>query len=321
MSGPNLTPMPLFRRGDGDLVRGEGAVRRIMPYLMRGRNESAVFHETTYRVAAARAWLRAYNRTHAEKATLFHLLAYACAQALHARPRLNRFVSGGRIWQRRGVQVSFVAKKTFTDVGDDATVKVEAVAREPFRAFSARMASLVVEAREVERKVDREVGLVMRLPGPLITALVALIRALDRWNLLPAFMWRDDPMFASLFLANLGSLGISDVFHHLYEYGTVSIFGAVSAVRRVPLAEGEEVRIAEVVQVRWTFDERIDDGFSCARSLTLVQRTLEDPVRWLGPPEGEPVYQPPTAAGAASGGGEGAAAGVARPREGEGGEA
>ena len=289
--------MPLFGRSDGDLVRGEGAVRRIMPYLMRGRNESTVLHETVYRVAAARAWLRAYNRSHARRATLFHLLAYACAQALHARPRLNRFVSGGRIYQRRGVQVAFVAKKEFTDEGVGATVKVGSAPVEPFSAFSARMAGLVEEARTIERGVDREVGLIMRLPGPLVTALVALARGLDRWNLFPTFMTRQDPMYSSLFLANLGSLGVSDVFHHLYEYGTVSIFGAVSAVRRIPLVERDAVVVAEALSVRWTFDERIDDGFSCARSLRLVQQALEDPARWLGPPEGEPAFRPAGEAG------------------------
>lgn len=287
--------MALFGRHDGDLVQGEGPVRRIMPYLMRGRNESSVLHETVYRVAAARAWLRLYNRSHARRATLFHLLAYACAQALHERPRLNRFVSGGRIWQRRGVQVAFVAKKEFRDDGVGATVKVESLPVEPFSAFSARMAGLVDEARSIERAVDREVGLIMRLPGPLVTALVALARALDRCNLFPAFMTRDDPMFSSLFLANLGSLGISDVFHHLYEYGTVSIFGAVSAVRRVPMVQGHALVVDEALSVCWTFDERIDDGFSCARSLQFVQRTIEDPEAWLGPAEGEPAFRPPRA--------------------------
>lgn len=283
--------MPLFGRSDGDLARGDGPVRRIMPYLMRGRNESAVLHETVYRVAAVRAWLRAYNRSHPRRATLFHLLAYLCAQTLHARPRLNRFVSGGRIWQRRGVQVAFVAKKEFTDEGAGVTVKVEAQAGEPFSAFSARLAGLVGEARERERAVDREVGLIMRLPGPLVSALVALARALDRWNLFPAFMIRPDPMYSSLFLANLGSLGLSDVFHHLFEYGTCSVFGAVGEVRRVPLVEGGAVAVVETLSVRWTLDERIDDGFSAARSLRLVQRAMEDPVRWLGPPEGEPCLR------------------------------
>jgi hypothetical protein len=261
-----------------------------MPYLMRGRNESAVFHDTTFRVAAARAWVKAYNRTHRPRATLFHLLAYGCAAALRDRPRLNRFVSGGRLYQRRGVSISFVVKREFTDQGAGATVKLEAPPGEPFAAFSSRLSALVDQARQGGRSVDREVELVMALPGPVVRLAVALVRALDRWNLLPWFMMRNDPMYASLFLANLGSVGISDVYHHLYEYGTVSIFGAVSAPRRSSAAEGGRDGGEEQLAIRWTFDERIDDAFSCVRSLRLAQQIVEDPARHLGPPEGEPAW-------------------------------
>ena len=51
-----------------------------------------------------------------------------------------------------------------------------------------------------------------------------------------------------------------------------------------------QVAAEEALSVRWTFDERIDDGFSSARSLALVQKILEDPDRWLGPPEGTPRW-------------------------------
>ncbi len=282
--------MPLFRRPDGALVRDEAPARLIMPYLMPVRNQSLVFQETTYRIAAARAWLRAYNRAHHPRATLFQLLAYACAVVLHARPRLNRFVSGGRIYQRRGVDVSFIAKQEFTDAGAEATVKVGLVPREPFRDWSARMSGLVGEARQAGRRVDREIDLVMRLPGPLITGLVALARWLDRWNLYPWFMMREDPMYASLFLANLGSVGVSDAWHHLYEYGTVSIFGAVSAPRPHQFVQRDGAVVEPGLSVRWTFDERIDDAFSSARSLLLVQQIMEDPERHLGTPGGEPAW-------------------------------
>ncbi|BDU68633.1 hypothetical protein GETHOR_07340 [Geothrix oryzae] len=282
--------MPLFSRPDGDLIRGEAPVRRIMPYLMRGRNESCVYQESLYRIAAARVWLKAYNRVHHPRATLFHLVAYATAVALETRPRLNRFVSGGRLYQRRGVSISFVAKKAFTDEAPGATVKLAAFEGESFTAFSARISTQVEEARETDRAVDKEVALIMRLPGPVVRLLVGLARGLDHWNLYPGFMIRDDPMYASIFLANLGSVGVSDVFHHLYEYGTVSIFGAVSAPRRATFATRDGVSAEEALSVRWTFDERIDDAFSCARALVLVQKVLEDPGRWLGPPEGTPAW-------------------------------
>jgi hypothetical protein len=284
--------MPLFRRHDADLIRGAPAIRRIMPYLMRTRTESVVLHESVYRMAAARAWLRAYNRTHPAHATLFDLYAYACGQALNARPELNRFVSGGRLYQRRGVQVSFVVKREMSDAGVGTTVKVAMPAAEPFAAFVERLARTIDEARSRDLAVDKEAALIVMLPGVLVRLFVTVARWLDTWNLYPRFMTANDPMYASVFLANLGSAGISDAFHHLYEYGTVSIFGVMSAVRQTPLVEDGQVVAREALGVRWTFDERIHDAFYAARSLTVVQRILEDPVHHLGAPEGAPAYAP-----------------------------
>jgi hypothetical protein len=245
-------------------------------------------------VAGSRAWLRAYNRAHpGHPATLFHLLAYGCAVALHQKPRLNRFVAGHRLWQRRGVSISFVAKTAMTETAPDATVKLEMPRGEGFPAFSRRLVELVEGARAGGRTVDQETALVMRLPGPLIRLLVDLARWLDHWHLFPSFMTEHDPMYASLFLANLGSVGVSDAWHHLFEYGNCSVFGAVSAVRRHAFAERDGVVSAEALDVRWTFDERIDDALSASRALAIVQQIVEDPGTHLGDPAGEPAWRGP----------------------------
>jgi len=285
--------MPLFRRKDGALVRDLPPVRGIVPYIMRGRNESAVYHESLYDVGRARSWLRRYNRSHDQKVTLFHLVLYACTRALHLRPGLNRFVSGGRVYQRQAVSVAFAAKKEMSDRAPFATVKLTFPAGESLDESVRRVAAAVDEGREgPARPIDREAALVMSLPGVLVSFLTRLAAWLDRWNLLPGFMMKDDPFFSSLFLANLGSVGLSDTFHHLYEYGTVSIFGVVGRVRPtlVPGREGPESR--EILQVRWTLDERVNDGFYAARSLRVAQDILEDPERFLGPPEAEAVPAP-----------------------------
>lgn len=284
--------MPLFRRHDGDPVPGLPPSRRIMPILMRRRNESIVYEDTVFPIGAARAWLRAYNRSHPYRATLFHMFAYGCAAALHARPALNRFVSGGRIYQRRGVQLAFVAKREMSDTGEMATVKLEVPAGEPFARFVERIAGAIEGARGAPRAIDREEAFFAALPVPLLRVAFRLILALDDWNLLPRWFTRDDPMFVSLFLANLGSIGVGDAYHHLYEYGTCSIFGAMSAPGKTAFTEGQQVVVRDGLRVRWSFDERINDGFYSARSLGLVQRMLEEPARFLGPPEGTPSFKP-----------------------------
>jgi hypothetical protein len=278
--------MPLFRRSDGDPIPGLPAVRRVMPYLMTSKAESLVLHELVYDLSRARGWLKAYNRAHPDRATLFHLFAYACTRALHLRPDLNRFVSGGRIYQRRDVSFAFVAKEEMNDRAPFVTIKIVVPRDDPFPEFVRRMTAATGRGRGGSRGIDREVSLVMRLPGPVIRLAVWLARTLDGWNLLPAFFTRDDPMFASVFLANLGSAGVSDAYHHLYEYGTTAIFGTIGAARRMPFVEHDTVVAREGVGVRFTFDERINDGFYAARSLAIARRIVEDPERWLGDPAG-----------------------------------
>lgn len=279
--------MPIFRRPDGALCRDVPPVRAIMPYLMRGRNESAVYQEATYRIAKARRWLKAYNRAHAQRATLFHLFVFACARALQERPGMNRFVSGGRIYEHRDVSISFAAKKEMADDAPIVTVKLTFPRGEPFESAVRRIVAAVDEGREGPgRAVDKEVALVMSLPGFLVRFALWLARFLDRWNLLPWFMMKNDPMYASLFVANLGSVGLADAYHHLYEYGTVSIFGVMSFPRRTAFVEEGAVVVREGLPVRWTFDERVNDGFYAAHSLRIAQEILEDPERHLGKAEG-----------------------------------
>jgi pyruvate/2-oxoglutarate dehydrogenase complex dihydrolipoamide acyltransferase (E2) component len=284
--------MPLFSRADGTLVPGLSPVRYIMPFLMRGRNESAVLHEARFDLSRTHAWLARWSETHARKATLFHLVLWAVARTLHERPGLNRFVSGARLYQRSGVFLSFAAKTAFADDAPIVTIKIECPADDTFEACVERVARAIEGSRAPaagageKRKastVDKELALAMKLPAFLLRGVMALLHWLDRVNLMPAGMIAGDPMYASAFLANLGSLGIDDTFHHLYEYGTVSLFGAVGrAEKAVFVGESGAPEVRDALKMCWSFDERINDGFYCASSLKGVQRIVEDPAASIG---------------------------------------
>jgi pyruvate/2-oxoglutarate dehydrogenase complex dihydrolipoamide acyltransferase (E2) component len=278
--------MPLFSRPDGEPIRDLSPVRRIMPYLMRGRNESAVYHKSSYDLGRALPWLERYNATHETKATLFHLFLFACARGLHERPGLNRFVAGGRIYARNAVVISFAAKKSFDDEAPIVTVKLDFPKDETFSDCVKRILERVSSGRSGKKtRVDGELSLALAVPGFVLRAALGLLRWLDGLNLMPASMIASDPLYASLFVANLGSVGIGDTFHHLYEYGTVTLFGAMGkADKKVFVDEGGVPAVREGVEVCWTFDERVNDGFYCAGALAVVQRVLEDPETHLGDP-------------------------------------
>src|SRR5690606_38729158 len=101
---------------DGRRVRVH-PYRRMMTFLMRGRNESAVYFEQRLDLTRTLPWLDQRG------ARLFPLILHALAATLHDRERLNRFTVGRKTYQRTGVFLSFAAKKQMNDDAPLATVK------------------------------------------------------------------------------------------------------------------------------------------------------------------------------------------------------
>lgn len=260
-----------------------------MPYVMRGRTESLIVHEARYDITTTRSWLRAFNRARpVQAATLFHLVLWACGFAVHQRPKMNRFVSGGRFYQRTDVWLSFAAKRTFERDAPLVTIKIRfPVPDEPFGRFVRRVAEEIARARgQEQREVDRELVLFTRLPHPLLRAAAALYRIGDRMNLLPGRLIDNDPMYTTVFVANLGSVGLDHTWHHLYENGTCGVFATVGGQRKMSFVDRSgALAVRDGVEIRYSFDERIIDAHYCASSLEIFRQILEDPQSRLGQPE------------------------------------
>src|SRR6185295_4511476 len=97
---------------EGTLVRDVPPYRRLAAVLFPRRNDAVVYFEDAVDVTDTLAWIDDWNARGGPHLTLFLLLLHAVSRALHESPRLNRFVSGGRLYQRDGVWLSFTAKKS-----------------------------------------------------------------------------------------------------------------------------------------------------------------------------------------------------------------
>ena len=129
-----------------------------------------------------------------------------------------------------------------------------------------------------ESASDKEVHAILRLPGPLRRAVVRVGRWLDAAGLLPQAMIDNDPLYASAFVANLGSVGLDAAYHHLFEHGTTPVFVTMGRVHRAPYVRDDgSVASREIFALKYTFDERTEDGFYAARALARLKVLLEDP--------------------------------------------
>lgn len=289
--------MPLWGRSDGTLVRGLSPVRRMMPYLMTTRTGATVTFDQHLDITATLALLAERNagRPTDERISLLHVVLCAIVRTLAQRPRLNRFVVGRRIYQRSAIELSFAVKKAFTDQARMTMVKVRFEPDDDLEQVARRARDAIKTGRgDAPTDSEREVNLLTRLPGFLLRWLVSLATVADRLNLLPAAMIRADPLYCSVVLANLGSLGLDAAYHHLYEYGTATVFATVGRHREVNelQADGSIVQ-RRLLPLRYSFDERAADGLYCARSLQLFGDLVQHPEALLGPADagGAPAAQ------------------------------
>ena len=112
--------------------------------------------------------------------------------------------------------------------------------------------------------------LLLRLPPPIVRVLMRLVHVADAFGLLPASMIESDPMCSSVFVANLGSVGLDAGYHHLWEHGTCPIFCVIGGIQ-----EGPDGRRRAVL--KWSYDERTEDGLYCAAGLERIRELIESP--------------------------------------------
>jgi hypothetical protein len=131
----------------------------MMTFLLRGRNESAVYFEQQLDLSKSLPWLDAHETK------LFPLILHALAATLHDRDRLNRFTLGRRTYQRNGVFLSFAAKKSMSDDAPLATVKRRFERDETFATLCKALGG------EVTREYTQLPMRAVRVPADAVAAL------------------------------------------------------------------------------------------------------------------------------------------------------
>lgn len=296
--------MPLFSRCDGDPVTGEHGERLIMPFLMQGRNEALVYLEQQIDVTNLLAYLDRVNAGLPEKKySFFHVVLCAAARAMGARPKMNRFVVGRRIYQRKKMEFSFAVKKRMADDAAMTIKKLQFFPDDTLDAVVQRIEDAISAGRSHQATTsEKEMDLFLKMPLFVVRIAIWLYRFLDSINLLPKFLLEADELYCSIFFANLGSVGLEAPYHHLYEWGTAPLFGAIGRIYKAPVVnEKNEIEIRSLCSFKWSFDERITDGFYCARSLDIFKDLLANPALLERKPgEQAPSLNGSDAAGAAA---------------------
>lgn len=277
-------------RYDGWRLRHTQSFFSVMPHVMKRRSDSMVMFDDAVEIENLEKYVRKKRREEDLPGfSMFHLFIAAAVRMITLRPALNRFVIGGKSYARNHTSVSMTVKRALSKDAEDVVIKPTFVPEDTLYDVYRKMnEAILTEAKDdnAENDTDMVARILDACPAFLIRAFANVITILDHWGLMPKAVNKLSPFHTSIYITDVGSLGIGPVYHHIYDFGTTSIFMAMGK-KETELYRKPDGTVGErrVIRLRFVLDERICDGYYFAESFRAMKRMLKTPELLEQPPD------------------------------------
>ena len=277
-------------RKDGRKIRTLAPMAQITMYFQWERNICSNLFEESFEITHIDRYIRQKRREGLTDFGITHVLLAAYVRGVAKYPQLNRFISGQKVFSRGDdIQYCMVIKKEMTVESPDTSIKVHLTPRDTAEDVYHKLNAAVEKVKatqELDQGIDNLIGYLNLIPGLLLKFVVWLLKLLDYFGLLPTFLTELSPFHGSLFFTSMGSLGIPPIYHHLYDFGNIPVFGAFGMKRKaLEVLEDGSVVQKKYVDVKFVLDERICDGYYYATFFKYYKRLLAHPEVLDNPPE------------------------------------
>jgi len=266
-------------RYDGRLLRKVDPFYKIIPYIMKTRADSQIFFDDKIILEKTEKYIQE-KRAQNINIGFLHVVIAAMVRTMALKPRLNRFVSGRKIYARNGIYVSLAVKRDMSEDSPETTIKLEFEPTDTLFEVMEKIDKAISENKQANatNDTDKTAKLIMMCPGFLVRFLVGFLTWLDHRGKMPKVLNRVSPFHTSVFITDLGSVGIQPVYHHIYEFGTTSIFVAFGIKNKERIIDrNHNIVEQKYVNVKVVVDERICDGYYYAKAFRIFRRLVENP--------------------------------------------
>ena len=288
------------KRGDGYLVKGIDPVIALTPYLMPMRCDAQVMLKLKIEFEKLARFMAEKSRE-GYRITFMEIIIAAYVRCISRFPEVNRFIVNKRYYARKDIVCSFAVLQDTPD----GSVK-ENIAKCKFDPHDTifDVAERIKAAIEQTRKADADnstLKVATLLKNPIIANIIVMLaRILDRYGLLPKYLLGASPFHTGLFFGNNASIGLPPVLHHIYNFGSTSLFVVIGNIERtVELdSSGQPVR-RRILPVGVTADERVCAGMVYSKFLQMFQHLINNPQELEAKPdevcfdEGHVISLPP----------------------------
>lgn len=279
-------------RKDGWILKDLSSFTKLVPHLMTSRNSSAVYFKEKLDLTNFVRYVEEKNkelsitpvetsRGSIKRITYFNVFLAALVRLFALKPHLNRFIAGRNFYQRKKIEVAFVAKKEFSEEGEETIIKEAFKRDETLWSIASRLNKEIktVKTEDADDTTDL-LNIFARFPKSIVHLMVSFLDFLNYIGKYPEDIYKEDPMHASVVVTNLGSIGLRTVpYHHLYDRGTCSVFVCLGEIHKDKVHDDEtgELVSKDFVEISVTIDERISDGFYYIGAMKKFNEILNDP--------------------------------------------
>ncbi len=274
------------KRSDGYLVKGIDPVVALTPYIMPMRCDAQVMFKLRVPYEPLARYV-AEKRAEGHPITFMEIVIAGYVRALSQMPQINRFIANKRFYSRKEITVSFAVLQNMADGSDKENIaKCKFDPRDTIFDVASRIQDAIAQTR-LETADNTTLKIATILQKPVFAVPVVMIaRLLDRYGLAPKFLIDASPFHTGMFFSNNASVGLPPVYHHIYNFGTTSLFVVIGNIEReLGLDNDGQVVRKRMLPMGVTADERVCAGISYSRFLQIFQRTIADPTLLEVPPE------------------------------------
>ena len=193
-------------------------------------------------------------------------------------PLLNRFIVNCKIYARNDIDCAMVVLKDEDGEMEGTMSKIRLDKEDNLSAVNDKLAQYIDKNREAKNKnaTDKLIKKLLSFPG-LARFGVGLFKFMDKHGMLPSKVIDASPFHTSFTITNLASLRTNYIYHHIYEFGTTSVFIAMGNTREVPYKTKDGVAFRTCIPLGVVMDERICSGHYFAEAFKRMKKYLENP--------------------------------------------
>ena len=273
---------------EGRRIKTIDPINLMIPFIMPHRSGASNLFEATMDITEAEKYLREKRLSGQANISMMHVFMAAYVRVVSQLPGINRFIRGQRIYARNGITISLTIKKNMALDAQETVVQVAADPKDTLNNVYDKLNALV-EENKVEgdtNGTDTLAKFLCMIPRVFLKLVVWFLKTLDYFGWMPRFVTRLSPFHGSMFITNVGSLGIDAIYHHLYDFGNIPVFISMGKKKNVlELNDEGEIVKKKAISITVVTDERICDGHYYAEAFKQIRKYIEKPWLLENPPE------------------------------------